>query len=240
MKLYVYCLVEGLDSLSRTRSGMDRAPVRLLKSGDFSVVVSDLAGDAVPVNRDNALAHASVIRSLLDETTPLPFRFGSIVSEQQLESYLNSHAEALQAKLNLIRGCVEMSTKIIWDREWPDESPAREQAPPDTPGTAFLTEKRRALLGNEVRASEATRVAAWLQERIGEAAKDTRISKNSTEKLLVAVSHLVERGSVAKYRRLVGAARDERPELHFLVSGPWAPYSFANIDLEFKSQFGVS
>jgi len=32
----------------------------------------------------------------------------------------------------------------------------------------------------------------------------------------------------------------ERPELHFLTSGPWPPYTFANIDLEFETQFGVS
>jgi gas vesicle protein GvpL/GvpF len=54
------------------------------------------------------------------------------------------------------------------------------------------------------------------------------------------VSHLVERDAVDEYRRLVDRARAERPELHFLLSGPWAPYSFANIDLEFKTQFGVS
>jgi hypothetical protein len=35
-------------------------------------------------------------------------------------------------------------------------------------------------------------------------------------------------------------ARGERAELRFLTSGPWPPYSFANIDLEFKTQFGVS
>jgi hypothetical protein len=193
----------------------------------------------VPVNRDNALAHAAVVRSLLDETTPLPFRFGTVVSEQQLESYLNSHAGALHETLKLIRGCVEMSVKIIWDREWPDASPA-EQATHEKPGTAFLAEKRREILGSEVRAAEAKQVAAWLANRIGDAAKETRVNRNFTEKLLVAVSHLVERDRVAEYRHLIGQARAERPELHFLVSGPWAPYSFANIDLEFKTQFGVS
>jgi len=35
-------------------------------------------------------------------------------------------------------------------------------------------------------------------------------------------------------------ARDERPDLHFLLSGPWPPYSFANIELDVKTQFGVS
>jgi hypothetical protein len=50
----------------------------------------------------------------------------------------------------------------------------------------------------------------------------------------------VERGAVEAYRLRLKEARSERPELKFLVSGPWPPYSFANIDLEFRNQFGVS
>ena len=53
-------------------------------------------------------------------------------------------------------------------------------------------------------------------------------------------AHLVERGSITQYRDQLGEARKLRPELHFLVSGPWPPYSFSNIDLEFKTLFGVN
>ncbi len=42
------------------------------------------------------------------------------------------------------------------------------------------------------------------------------------------------------FRSELEALRTERPELHFLISGPWPPYTFANIDLEFETQFGVS
>jgi hypothetical protein len=58
--------------------------------------------------------------------------------------------------------------------------------------------------------------------------------------MVLAAAHLVERGRLPAYRKGLGAARTERPDLHFLISGPWPPYSFANIDLEFNSQFGVS
>ncbi len=71
---------------------------------------------SVPVTRENALSHAAVVRSVLDRTTPLPFRFGTIVTEQQLRSYISSRKPALETKLALVRGCVEMSVKIIWER----------------------------------------------------------------------------------------------------------------------------
>ncbi len=239
MKIYVYCLAGDVPAFPVSLRGILGAHVRLIDSGGFSVVVSDFAGDAVPVNRENAIAHASVVGKILQQTTPLPFRFGTIVTEQQLESYLSSRAAAVRERLELIRGCVEMSVKIISNDE-PAEEPAEDAASQTTPGTAFLAEKRREILGGEARAAEADRISTWLQERIGETAKDTRVDRRLTEKLLIAVSHLVERDAVSEYRSLVRKAQEERPELHFLVSGPWAPYSFANIDLEFKTQFGVS
>jgi hypothetical protein len=70
--------------------------------------------------------------------------------------------------------------------------------------------------------------------------KETRLNANPTNKMVLAAAHLVTRETVEQYRARLNEAQHERPELHFLVSGPWAPYSFANIDLEFKTHFGVS
>jgi hypothetical protein len=52
--------------------------------------------------------------------------------------------------------------------------------------------------------------------------------------------HLIEREDVQEYRTKMAQAVEERPEVRFMVSGPWPPYSFANIELEFSRQFGVS
>jgi hypothetical protein len=239
MKLYAYCLTEGIDSLPESPNGINGAAVYLFKVGKFSLLVSVYAGDTVPVSRDNALTHAAVVHGVLSRTTPLPFRFGTLVTEPQLESYVTARSAALQAKLNLVRGCVEMGVKIIWDREWSDDLQPNDVLE-GKPGTAFLKEKRRELLGSEARADQAKRIVAWLEERLGEAVRDTTFETNFTGKILVTAAHLVERDSLDRYRTALKEAKIERPELHFLASGPWPPYSFANIDLEFKTQFGVS
>lgn len=239
MKLYAYSVVEGIDSLPEGLSGVGGAAVRLAGIEEFSLMVSDFPDEVVLITRDNVLAHATVVRSVLDRVTPLPFRFGTLVSESELKGFVTSRREALQAKLELVRGCVEMSVKIVWNRKWNEDS-SRNEPVQDKPGTAFLAEKRREILGSEARAAEATKTAAWLQNQVGEVVREARISTNSTEKLLVAAAHLIGRDSVEPYRARLKEARVERPELHFLVSGPWAPYSFANIDLEFTTRFGVS
>ncbi|HXQ74493.1 MAG TPA: GvpL/GvpF family gas vesicle protein [Pyrinomonadaceae bacterium] len=241
MKLYLYCLIDDDVTVenviySGENEGISGTAVTLFRPGDFALLVSDFDGASVPVTRDNILKHAAVVNSVLQFTTPLPFRFGTLASEPELESYLTARSKALQTKLAAVRDCVEMNVKIIWDRQWTEDQSEVEM----TPGTAFLREKRRQIFGSEARTAEAKRIAGWLEERLGDSIRETRINTNTTDKLLVTAALLVERGSIDKYRNRLKNARLERPELHFLASGPWPPYSFANIDLEFKTQFGVS
>jgi Gas vesicle synthesis protein GvpL/GvpF len=237
MKSYVYCLAEGVDTIAETIHGVSGATVRIVKIEDFAVLVSNLESDTVPVNRENVLAHAAVVRSVLDQTTPLPFRFGTLVTEEQLSSYITSRKKALEERLTHVRDCVEMSVKIIW-RVAKDEAeqPVAEQGT----GTAFLAEKRREILGDERRAAEAKEIASWLHQSVSGLTRDEQVSLKPNEALMLAASHLVERASLKQYQEQIAEACENRPELHFLVSGPWPPYSFVNIELEFKTQFGVS
>ncbi len=244
MKLYLYCLI-GDDApteslvFSGENEGVSGSPVTRFCLGDFNLLVSDFAGSSVPLTRDNVLKHAAVVNRILTETTPLPFRFGTLATEQELESFLNSRSEALKVKLELVRGCVEMSVKIISERE-SAEPPVPSNEDEQKPGTAFLREKRREILGSEARVSEAKTTADWLSKRLGDSVRRSQINTNATDKLILAAAHLVEWSTVEQYRAKLKQVQLERPELHFLVSGPWPPYSFADIDLEFKTQFGVS
>ncbi len=160
MKLYAYCLTEDIDALPETLQGIAGAEVRLFKTENFSLLVSEFSGDVVPVNRENALAHAAVVRSVLDRTTPLPFRFGTLGTEDQLRNYVTARRDALLAKLAQVRGCVEMNVKIISER---DAAPEVEDQVPEKPGTSFLLQKRREIVGSEARAAEAKTVAGWLE-----------------------------------------------------------------------------
>jgi hypothetical protein len=242
MKLYVYCLAAGIDALETPITGISGAPVRLLKMEDMAFLVSDNDSDAAPVTRENALAHAAVVRSLLDRTTPLPFRFGTLVTEKQLRSYVSARKPALNTKLALVRGCVEMSVKIIWEISADKQPEAREsdQELRQGAGAAFLAEKRREILGDQRRAAQAAEISTWLHKSISGLTRDEQVTVRPTERLVLAVAHLVERANIRRYRETMAEARNERPELHFLLSGPWPPYSFVNIELEFKTQFGVS
>ena len=239
MKLYAYCLVEELDTLDAPVRGIEGAAVRLLKIDEFGVLVSDGEPNAFPLTKESAIAHATVVSSVLDKTTSLPFRFGTVISEQQLRHYVTTYKPALEKSFAHVRGCVEMDLKIIWQRSNPDpDQPAEKE---QGPGTAFLEKKRRELLGDERQVAQTTELSNLLRKQLGSLIRDEHIElRPSKTGVLATVFHLVETADVQKYQEKVQEIRNNRPELKIRLSGPWPPYSFANIELEFKSQFGVS
>jgi Gas vesicle synthesis protein GvpL/GvpF len=236
MKLYAYCLGADFDAFDNSVSGVSAAVVRVLKIGDISVLVSDC--ETVAATQENMLAHAAVVRSVLNRMTPMPFRFGTLATEQQLRSFITSNKVAIANKLAHLRGCVEMDLKTTWQSS---NSAAPRPDPDAGPGTAFLREKRRELLGDEQTAAQGTALSVLLRTELGGLISDEVIALQPAEKGAPArVFHLVESSKIKEYRAKVQELREKRPELQLEISGPWPPYSFANIELEFPTQFGVS
>ena len=240
MRLYVYCLAEGTVGPNLTPSGVSGAEVRIVELvEDLSALVSVYRSEEFQVSRKNALAHHEVVRSITEHTTPLPTRFGTVVTIEQLRNYVSTHQEAIKAKLAHIRGGVEMNVRMIGTVASTAISQDAENA--GGPGTAFLLEKRRKILREEAGAAQRAEMSAWLREKLGDLIKDEKISVTPSETVILGrADHLIARADVQNYRTKMAKAIEERPEIRFMVSGPWPPYSFANIELEFSSKFGVS
>jgi hypothetical protein len=238
MKVYVYCLAEGVERLNKTPRGISGLPVRIAKFQDLSAVVSVCRADALKVTRKNALTHHEVVRSITKQTTPLPARFGTLVTVQQLSNYVSTHRQAIKAKLAHVRGRVEMNVRMI-ATVITDTSQESENVP--GPGTAFLLEKRKEIVREKAGAVYKKQLSLWLREKLGDLVKEEKISVVISETVILArADHLIERVDVEEYRTKMARVVEEQPETRFMVSGPWPPYSFANIELEFSRQFGVS
>lgn len=239
MKLYLYCVAEAFEHQAILKTGLENQRVEVLNYDDLVVVMSRFSGEAVSVTRENVICHDAVVRGVFALSAVLPFRFGTLTTEATLKSYLATRQEALRVRLEALKHSVEMSVKVIWKQS--AESSISEENPSDLgPGTSFLREKQRALRGFEAARTQAEEIASWLSGVVADICRDSRVNVEPHQKLVYSGAYLVDDSSVSKFRQIVNAAKSERPDLHFLVSGPWPPYTFADIDLEFKSQFGVS
>jgi hypothetical protein len=238
MNLYAYCLSdEATDDVIENAAGVAGAQARLIGLESIKAVVSDFHGERARVTRENIFAHEDIIHRVLARTTPLPFRFGMVISAARLESYLASNETALLSQLSRVRNTVEMSVKIIWDAEaikraaieWTGGSDIGSAAETVGPGAAFLAAKRREAAGGEALRKQAGEIARWLEHRLGAAVRESSVRVCPTQGMAIAAAHLVERARVDEYRAQVAEARRERGDLRFLTSGAWPPYNFCEV-----------
>ena len=239
MKLYTYCFAEGLNGLNNPPRGVSGAPVRL-RSIDGIAVLASITNGFRPIHSD-FIAHDAVVRNVFKHAKSiLPFRFGQILTEPHLRNYVSRHRLAIKANFAHLRGCAEMNVRMIGTRE-NAPPPIINPDKPVGPGTRFLLDKRREFRGDEWQAARRAELSEWFTEKLGQLKRDEKINVIPSDRIIIArADHLIERGRIPDYRAKMAGAIEERPEWRFMVSGPWPPYSFANIELEFGSQFGVS
>ncbi|HEX8747189.1 MAG TPA: GvpL/GvpF family gas vesicle protein [Pyrinomonadaceae bacterium] len=240
MTLYAYCLSDELsDSMLGDVAGVGGTGPRLLRYGDISVAVSEFEGERVEVARENVFAHERVVQYVLRHITPLPFRFGTLVTTAGLEEFLEASRARLIKSLEHVRGSVEMSVKIIWDAESirrlglgaeGSASGKQNETKLQGKGAAYLVAKRKRILGKEQLKERAKEIADWLTGTVGGAAFDRNVEVLPSESLVVRAAYLVRRELLGDYRQKLEAARVARPDLRFLTSGPWPPYSFSIIN----------
>jgi hypothetical protein len=238
MSLYVYCLCdEALAAEVGETTGIAGARPRVLSCGPVAAVASEVEGERVAVTRENVIAHERVVRRVLAETTPLPFRFGTVTNASELESYVESRRADIESLLDRVRGAVEMGVKIIWDKEAiqraTKEAGVGELERADSgaagPGRAFLLARQRELSAGESLKKQADSIAVWLENKLNRLVRETTVSVRPANALVIVAAHLVDRAWVEVYRERLDRIRNERSDLRFLTSGAWPPYSFANL-----------
>ncbi|HXG95254.1 MAG TPA: GvpL/GvpF family gas vesicle protein [Blastocatellia bacterium] len=237
MNLYAYCLSnQPINNAIERAAGVANTLVRLIEVEGIRAIISEIGAERVTLTRENVLTHEAVIRRVLSQTTPLPFRFGTIVARSQLEDYIRANRMRIITALDRVRDAVEMNVKILsnLDAQKISADEATHHTMQDEyekpgPGAAFLLAKRREIAIDEARAAEAEEIAAWLAESVGDAARETIIQVRPRGSIIVDAAHLVERARLTDYRERIARARNERGELRLLASGAWPPYSFCDL-----------
>ncbi|HJQ32978.1 MAG TPA: GvpL/GvpF family gas vesicle protein [Pyrinomonadaceae bacterium] len=241
MSLYVYCLCgESPEPTTEWPAGVDGAAVSVLRVGRLSAVVSEAGEQAVAVTDENVLAHSRVNAAALARETPLPFRFGTRATPERLAEYVSSNEAALTAALARVRGCVEMSVKLLEGSQSEKSEVGSQKSEVKTleggRGTAFLLAKRREILGGEEARRRGEELAAWLAAGVAGLARETDVRARPAGAIALSAAHLVERGRVAEYRARLRALGAGRPDVRLLTSGPWPPYSFSGISVKAEAR----
>jgi len=214
MKLYAYGLVESETPVNAL--GIADVAVRTEPVCSLHAIVSDFPDPGLKTTRENILTHERVLEAVLDQTTPLPFRFGTVVTPDQLREFVQEHADTLSADLARVRGCVQMSVKLI-----AKAGATRASEQDEGPGSRFLRQKqadRNVMLS----------AAKELNLELADVVRGAEVSTHNTPRPMASVAHLVEKSRIAEYRSKLGRASACRMDFAWIQSGPWPPYSFVS------------
>ncbi len=212
MSLYIYGVTDTVDPTPLQVSGIQGERPRFIDIETLRILVSDYTGTSIIPTKESALSHERVVEALMDQATPLPFRFGSVVSEEKLREFVRSNQSRLKTSLEQVRGCVEMGLKIIVAAVEPEAQPST--------GTDFLRARKQSRL-------QERNVASWVESAVAGAVRRSDVSSvEGTVRPVVRIAHLVPRPLLGDYRSRVDELVQRRTDHRFLRSGPWPPYSF--------------
>jgi hypothetical protein len=219
----VYALIASSSSRVLV-TGITGERLRPVTAGRVTAVVGELRRAPKPTMRQ-LRRYSEVIEAVAERAVAiLPVRFGTCMTDlDELTLALRSRQDTLSRRLRAVRGRAQMTIRLVLESPGsdPGDDPSLGSDPGDdaTHGTRYLQQRAAsAAQGREIPGFEPIRTAAkrWIREE--------RIEKRAG---VATVNHLIPRSSVVAYRAAVEGAAD-RAAVRVIVSGPHAPYAFAD------------
>ena len=204
---YLYAFVEGLPPAWRApASGVGGAPVTLRRYGDRSLITASL--DTPPPATSRTLAaHHEVVASTLDAHAVLPFRYGTVTGGIGAEAWLAIRRDAVESGLALVRGCVEMTVKLLRLDCSVTHAVAR--------GAGVADEPELQALGEHLIAHAELPHARYRPA-------------GTAGNVAASVAFLVPRAEVPAFLTRIGPIASRATGVAVVPTGPWPAYSFVS------------
>jgi Gas vesicle synthesis protein GvpL/GvpF len=240
MALHVYGVVSAATPLPGVLRGRREAPVRLVVHSDLAAVVSEVDADD-RIRRDDLLAHARVLESLVGASTVLPMRFGVIVEtdEAVVRNVLEPGESGLTALLHSFDGLIQLTVKASYDQDQAlkhllhERSDLRELRDQTGKGPAFYPAQLR--LGEAIAAGLETLVssdAAMLYDQLSGIAERMVLGDVTGRNQVLNAALLVQRSARIRTDEAIARLSRTLPDrLRLRYIGPQPPYSFVDGEL---------
>ena len=255
--IYVYCLTRNPTG---TGTGLTAVAPETLRFGDFYVVIkyvaeSEFSEENLKRNlsnldwlESNAREHISIISKVMDFTTAIPFKFGTIYNTiESLGQFISVYSGSLNENFDYIGEKEEWSVKIYCDRkalsEQIDELSAEaadleKQIMASSPGKAFLLKrKKQDLIENEMDRICKQYGQNYFNEfrALSEASGLNNLLPKDytgrTDTMILNATFLVHKNKADTFVHTAEILREKGGNSGFCIeaTGPWPPFSFISI-----------
>ncbi len=241
-------------------SGVAGAGVRTVCEGGLGAMLADVpaeefGADGLRAQLDDlerleavARAHHAVVDGAFPDVVVLPMRLATVyVDDARVAAMLRERAAEFDDLLTRLDGHLEWGVKVYADARQPAAVSAAAAPAPDpardTPGRAYLRQRRAQRDGAHAVRQHAHEVATRVLRRAGGLAS-AQVAHRPQQGALAAMdggnagqaghaenianhAFLVPVDRAAEFAAAVSEAARAEPGIRVEVTGPWAPYSFA-------------
>lgn len=221
---YIYAILEAGITAPSGPLGLGGAPVSLIRHKELAAATSRIDADESRPTLQNILRHAAVVETLRQQGAALPVRFGTALpDEDAVARTLSETYIRLADDVNHLGDKLEFGLSVLWDVSHPRSAPGRYVG---SPGTRYLKARQTEYAREVALHQRARTLADELDARFREISMDARRTVLPTTRLALRAAYLVDPARVPDFQMTFERTRRSRPELSFLLSGPWPPYSF--------------
>lgn len=246
---YVYAVAPAAITSVDLGRGIDGQPVETVAAAGLAAVVhrhgpEPYTAEDGDVER-RVLEHADLVDRVWRAGPVLPVSFNVIVApvdaeaaDRRAQAWLERHARELGERLEALRDRAELHVDIALDTQAVAEGDAaanaeREELAERTAGVRRLLARRRRHQDKDLADRRADELYPELRRRLAATTEDLveraapRTDQDTVSVLATAV--LVPADQVSTVGAVLSAVRDEHPAARIRFSGPWPPYSFADV-----------
>ncbi len=210
---------------------------------NISVIVSNCGSHKQTWVKDSVLEFAAVIEKLSEQANLLPVRFGTILQSDEaiMELLLNFH-EALESNLRRVANKTEFGLKVLWDYEilknkikeksGTVEVKAGDYFKQNTQYTNYLLIKIKKHKLDDAVLHYVENFIEEINHCLMPLNPVSRFKKMVSNSIMLDAVFLIEKSKHNDFKNIIENFGRQHADLQFLLTGPWPPYSFVDIQLE--------
>jgi len=223
--------------------GITGSNLYALHFNEISVAVSDFQSSKFIISKELAIDFARVIEELSQQLTVLPIRFGTVVkSDEIVKQLLTDNYNAFRENLLKVENKHEFGLKVIWDYDKcsekirskveSEEINAGKYFSKSTINTNYLLEKLKKHRLEDAVLKHVELLIEEISRFLAQINPDCKFKKMLSQNIILDGVFLVEKNMKSEFIEAIEALKQQHDDLHFLLTGPWPPYSFVEITIE--------
>ena len=235
MSWYAYCIAEraSFPEILRHRRPMPLVGVTglfgnqtfVFPASDLAVIVSEhIPEDDARMDQQAQRDHARVIAECFDQSTVLPFRFGTYFQDDDaLRRSVRSNHRHFIHNVERLRGKAEMHLKVLVNDNCPEARKILAGV-----GKEYLSSLRENASAQRDRQSKARALSLQMHRMFLPDAEEITCKRAGEGKMLLDIAHLVDKKAVERYQNKYSSATESLKDCRMQLSGPWPPYHFVH------------